>query len=48
MSKITNNKDICKSILCKSALIMLEAEEIDNILGRKKLEITSALLMRGK
>ena len=36
MSGIINNKHICKNILCETAIIMLESEEIDKNFGNKE------------
>ena len=41
MSGIIHEKDICKSILRKTAIIMLESEEKTRNLGIRKLGITS-------
>ena len=36
MSGIIHDKDICKSILRETAIIMLESEEIDENFGNKE------------
>ena len=48
MAGILNDRDICKSILCQTVLIMLKAEEKDKTLEIKKLYETSVPTYVGK